>query len=207
METNTEEEIKIDFLRFFLVDYRSILFLRNQNEETFAKVWSPMESAFLTCTVSSSFFSALKPSTVSINGSVLLDSTSLRAHLNLFGRSLWSLRSFTDTEFYFPTWCAQISIDRLNWLNPCLNGSRNYRPVHSLFFFALDHRIRLSSPFLQQEKIESLDLSAALHRRGKKYFYRALTPPVKEFSLRIIICTRVSSFFDRSCSINEKKVL
>lgn len=144
------------FLRLMIRRPDSIL--AEPERRNFHESSSPMESAFLTCTVSSSFFSALKSSTVSINGSVLLDSTSLRAHLNLFGRSLWSLRSFTDTEFYFPTWCAQ-NFDPIHrsisllWLNPPFKRNSNRACVPFFFFFfprflllsSLDHRIRLSS--------------------------------------------------------------
>ena len=87
-------------------------------EWTFTKA-SAMESAFLTCAVSSWFFSALKSSTASINGSVLV-----RAHLYLHDWSLWV--SFTDTEFYFP------HLTRLNFnrpfspLNVPLNPDREF---------------------------------------------------------------------------------
>lgn len=121
-------------------DSSSDSILAEPERRNFHESSSPMESAFLTCTVSSSFFSALKSSTVSINGSVLVDSTSLRAHLNLFGRSLWSLRSFTDTEFYFPTWCAQ-NFDPIHrsisplWLNPPFKRNSNRACVPFFFFF------------------------------------------------------------------------
>lgn len=138
--------------------------LAEPERRNFHESSSPMESAFLTCTVSSSFFSALKSSTVSINGSVLLDSTSLRAHLNLFGRSLWSLRSFTDTEFYFPTWCAQ-NFDPIHrsisllWLNPPFKRNSNRACVPFFFFFfrvfCFFHRWIIGSAFHRRVAVPS----------------------------------------------------
>ena len=129
----------------------------------------------------------------------LIDSTSLGAHLNLFGRSL-SLSLSLDTEFYFPIILSerqfQISIDRSIEIL-VLNGSRNYRDtVHSLppsFFFSrwiigsAFHRRLARSSSKKRSSLLTFQPRCIVASRKEILLPRAKRRPLKNFRSRITL--------------------